>query len=44
VKAYASKAESLGAKVVIPSTALPDGAMCVLQDPEGMPFGLWQRA
>jgi len=45
VKAFAAKAESLGAKVLIACTALPDGgAMCVLQDPEGVPFGLWQRA
>ena len=44
VKAYSAKAESLGARVLIPATTLPDGgAMCVLHDSQGMPFGLWQR-
>lgn len=44
VKAYSAKAESLGAKVLIPCAVLPDGgSMSVLHDSQGMPFGLWQR-
>lgn len=45
IKAYAAKAESLGAKILIPPTTLPGGdAMCVLHDAQGMSFGLWQRS
>jgi uncharacterized protein len=39
-----AEAESLGAKVLIPATTLPEGdVMAVLQDPQGMTFGLSQR-
>jgi predicted enzyme related to lactoylglutathione lyase len=35
------KAESLGAKVLIPPTKLPEGdEMAVMHDPQGMPFAL----
>ena len=45
VRAYAAKAESLGGKVLIPATTLPDGSvMSVLHDCHGMPFGIWQRS
>ena len=38
-----ARATGLGAKVVIPVTALPDGErMAVLHDPQGMSFGLFQ--
>lgn len=38
------QAEQLGAKLLIPPTALPEGGqMAVLHDPQGMSFGLWQR-
>lgn len=44
VNTFVMKAESLGAKTLIPCTTLPDGgAMSVLHDSQGMPFGLWQR-
>ena len=44
VAGYATKAEGLGGRVLIPPTALPDGSeMCVLQDSQGMSFGLWRR-
>ena len=37
------KAEKLGATVLIPKSALPDGdTMAVLQDPTGLSFGLCQ--
>jgi predicted enzyme related to lactoylglutathione lyase len=39
------KAESLGAKTLIPPTVLPEGdEMAVMLDPQGMSFGLWRRA
>jgi predicted enzyme related to lactoylglutathione lyase len=45
VKAAAAKAESLGAKVIIPPATLPDGdEIAVLQDPHGMTFGVCRRA
>jgi predicted enzyme related to lactoylglutathione lyase len=41
VKIAVDKAVSLGAKVIIPPTVLPEGdEMAVLSDPQGMPFGL----
>jgi uncharacterized protein len=44
VKASVQLAERLGARVLIPPTLLPEGdEMAVLQDPQGMPFGLWRR-
>lgn len=44
VSAYAAKAQSLGAKILIPPTTLPDGGvMSVLHDCHGMPFALWRR-
>ncbi len=44
VKASVEKAESLGAKMLIPPTMLPDGdEMAVLHDPQGMSFALWRR-
>jgi uncharacterized protein len=39
-----AEAEKLGAKVLIPPTTLPDGeVMAVIQDPQGMTFGLNER-
>jgi len=44
VKEAARSAEKLGAKTIIPPTALPDGGeMAVLHDPQGMSFGLMKR-
>jgi predicted enzyme related to lactoylglutathione lyase len=44
VRSFASKAEGLGARVLIPPTTLPEGdEMAVLHDPAGMPFALWRR-
>lgn len=41
--AHLDKATSLGAKVVIPLTALPEGGrLAILMDPEGVTFGLHQ--
>jgi predicted enzyme related to lactoylglutathione lyase len=43
VQATAKKAESLGARLLIPPTVLPEGdEMAVLKDPKGMPFGIWR--
>jgi predicted enzyme related to lactoylglutathione lyase len=43
-RATVEKAESLGAKVLIPPTTLPGGEeMAVLHDPQGMPFAVWRR-
>jgi uncharacterized protein len=45
MKRAVQKAEGLGAKVLIPPTALPEGdELAVLQDPHGMPFAVWRRA
>lgn len=42
VKAACAKAQSLGAKVLIPPAVLPDGEeMAVLLDPRGLPFAVW---
>ncbi|MEO8028182.1 MAG: VOC family protein [Bryobacteraceae bacterium] len=44
VKAAVGKAESLGGKVLIPPTMLPEGdEMAVLHDPQGMSFAVWRR-
>jgi predicted enzyme related to lactoylglutathione lyase len=41
VDASATKAQSLGAKVIVPTSILPDGdTMAVLTDPTGLPFGI----
>lgn len=43
VKAVIKNAESMGAKVIIPATMLPEGdEMAVLLDPEGMSFAIWR--
>lgn len=45
VKASVEKAETLGARVLIPPTVLPEGdEMAVLLDPQGMSFAVWRRA
>lgn len=42
VKGVCAKAQNLGARVLIPPTALPDGdEMAVLHDPRGLPFAVW---
>jgi len=44
MQASLTKAESLGAKILIPATMLPEGdEMAVLQDPQGMTFAMWRR-
>ena len=43
VKVAIQNAETLGAKVIIPATMLPEGdEMAVLLDPEGMSFAVWR--
>lgn len=43
VAAAARRAEELGARVLIPPMALPEGdEMAVLQDPQGMSFAVWR--
>jgi hypothetical protein len=43
VGASLKKAVELGAKVIIPPTALPDGGeLAVMQDPHGISFGVWR--
>ncbi|HBY63635.1 MAG TPA: hypothetical protein DEH78_27735 [Solibacterales bacterium] len=43
-RAMADRAVSLGAKLLIPPTKLPEGGeLAVLLDPQGLPFALWQR-
>ena len=43
VKAAITNAETLGAKLSIPATILPEGdEMAVLLDPEGMSFAIWR--
>jgi predicted enzyme related to lactoylglutathione lyase len=44
VKSSVQKAESLGAKRMIPPTMLPEGdEMAVLLDPQGMSFAVWRQ-
>ena len=43
VKAHVKKAESLGARVVIPPQTLPEGdEMAVVVDPDGIPFAIFR--
>jgi len=43
VKDSVARAQTLGAKLLIPPTTLPEGdEMAVLHDPQGMSFGLWR--
>lgn len=43
IEASASKAQSLGAEIKVPVTQAGDfGRLCVLQDPTGAQFALWQ--
>ena len=43
VQAAIQDGESLGAKVIIPATVLPEGdEMAVLLDPDGMSFAVWR--
>lgn len=44
VAACIERATALGAKVIVPKSALPDGdTMAVLLDPTGLPFGVYAR-
>lgn len=44
VDATMAKAQSLGAKVIVPKSTLPDGdVLAILLDPAGLSFGLMQR-
>jgi uncharacterized protein len=44
-QAVASRAQSLGARVIMPPQGLPEGeTLAILLDPEGLPFGLLQPA
>jgi predicted enzyme related to lactoylglutathione lyase len=44
VRASVDKAVSLGARILIPPTTLPEGdEMAVLHDPQGMSFAVWRR-
>ena len=43
VDAYIAKATSLGGRVIVPKTELPDGdALAIVQDPSGLSFGLYR--
>ena len=45
VEEAVAKAVALGAKIVIPVTALPDGdVMAILSDPGGLTFGLMRQS
>ena len=44
VPAAVAKAQTLGARVLIPATVLPEGdEMAVMHDPHGMSFGVWRN-
>jgi uncharacterized protein len=44
VDAYIDHAVELGASVIVPRSALPDGdVMAVMRDPAGLTFGLMQK-
>jgi uncharacterized protein len=44
VESHVQKAAGLGARVLVPTSALPDGdVMAVVLDPVGLPFGIMQR-
>ena len=43
IGAYIAKATSLGAKVIVPKSELPDGdALAIVLDPAGLSFGLYR--
>jgi predicted enzyme related to lactoylglutathione lyase len=42
VKAYLDKAESLGAKTLVPPVDIPTGTFAWLADPDGNAIGLWK--
>ena len=42
VWAYLKKAESLGAKTLVPPMDIPTGTFAWMQDPEGNTVGLWK--
>jgi predicted enzyme related to lactoylglutathione lyase len=42
VAAYLAKAESLGAKTVVPPVDIPQGTFAWLADPDGNVVGLWK--
>jgi predicted enzyme related to lactoylglutathione lyase len=45
VRLFTEKAQSAGARVIIPPTSLPDGGeMAVLHDPQGMSFGVVKKS
>jgi len=45
VKVAVSRAEKLGARLLIPPTVLPEGdEMAVLHDPQGLSFAVWRKA
>jgi predicted enzyme related to lactoylglutathione lyase len=45
VRASVTKAEGLGARLIIPPTTLPEGdEMGVMLDPHGISFAVWRRA
>jgi uncharacterized protein len=41
VPAYVERAEKMGARTIVPPQTLPEGEMlAIVQDPQGVPFGL----
>jgi uncharacterized protein len=42
VQAYLDKAESLGAKTLVPPVDIPTGTFAWFSDPEGNTIGLWK--
>jgi predicted enzyme related to lactoylglutathione lyase len=44
VKVYLDKAQSLGAKMLVPPMDIPTGTFAWMQDPEGNTVGLWKPA
>jgi predicted enzyme related to lactoylglutathione lyase len=42
VKAYLAKAESLGAKTLVPPVEIPTGTFAWIADPDGNTVGLWK--
>lgn len=44
IGATVTRAQELGAKVLIPPTTLPEGdQLAVLHDPQGLSFGVWAK-
>ena len=39
-----TRAQKLGAAVIVPRTAIPEGAFAVLEDPTGARIGVFQKA